>query len=135
MRILLVDDDPDDLFLLEEGLRRQGVQAEFVALHDGDEALARIEEWARQGRLPDLVLMDAKMPRMGGVELFRRLREEPATARIPGVLVSSSLAGAEEEAARAVGLPILRKPMVDSEYQPFVERLSRLVPGLTSGGV
>jgi CheY-like chemotaxis protein len=75
-RILVVDDEPDQRFLLRRIFERAG--HEVSEARDGAAALAAARE-----SLPDLVVTDMMMPVMGGAELIRRLRCEPATAGIP----------------------------------------------------
>jgi len=87
-RILVVDDEPDQRFLLRRIFERAG--HEVTDAGDGAAALRAVRESP-----PDLVVTDIMMPVMGGAELIRRLRCEPATAGIPIVAASgdSHLAG------------------------------------------
>ncbi len=80
-RILVVDDEPDQRFLLRRVFERAGHQV--VEAGDGAAAL----DSARESP-PDLVVTDLMMPVMDGVELIRRLRSEPATAAVPILSVS-----------------------------------------------
>lgn len=84
----MVDDEPDQRFLLRRIFERAG--HEVTDAQNGAAALEAVRESA-----PDLVLTDMMMPVMGGAELIRCLRGEPATARIPVLAVSgdSHLAG------------------------------------------
>ena len=75
-RILVVDDEPDQRFLLRRILQRAG--HEVTEANDGAAALRAVRESA-----PDLVVTDVMMPVMNGVELIRCLRGDPATAHIP----------------------------------------------------
>jgi circadian clock protein KaiC len=75
-RILVVDDEPDERFLLRRMLKRKGY--EVLDASDGAAALAIVRESP-----PDLILTDMMMPVMDGAELIRRLRSDPATAGIP----------------------------------------------------
>jgi CheY-like chemotaxis protein len=75
-RILVVDDEPDQRFLLRRIFERAG--HEVVDAPDGAAALRMARESA-----PDLVVTDMMMPVMDGMELIRRLRAEPSTAHIP----------------------------------------------------
>jgi circadian clock protein KaiC len=75
-RILVVDDEPDERFLLRRLFERAG--HEVTDANDGSAALAAVRESP-----PDLVVTDMMMPVMDGAELIRRLRGDPATAGIP----------------------------------------------------
>jgi CheY-like chemotaxis protein len=90
-RILVVDDEPDQRFLLRRILQRAG--HEVSEANDGAAALRAVEESA-----PDLVVTDVMMPVMNGVELIRCLRRDPATAHIPILAASGDthLAGAAD---------------------------------------
>ena len=81
-RILVVDDDQVNCRIVAEVLREQGHEVFFAA--DGEEALERV----RADR-PDLVISDVVMPKLDGYEVCRRLREDPATALLPIVLLSA----------------------------------------------
>jgi circadian clock protein KaiC len=91
-RILVVDDEPDERFLLRRTLERAGHEVTDAA--DGAAALAIAREL-----LPDLIVTDMRMPVMDGPELIRRLRGEPATADIP-ILAST----ADTDVARAADM-------------------------------
>jgi two-component system, OmpR family, alkaline phosphatase synthesis response regulator PhoP len=80
--VLVVDDDPEILDFLEVALQERGYKV-LVAI-DGD-ALD-----AAQESQPDLILLDLMMPGMDGIEVSRRLREDPATASIPIVVMSAN---------------------------------------------
>ena len=87
-RILVVDDEPDQRFLLRRIFERAG--HEVTEAGDGAAAL-----WMVRQSAPDLLVTDMMMPIMGGLELIRCLRAEPATAHIPILAASadSHLAG------------------------------------------
>jgi CheY-like chemotaxis protein len=91
-RILVVDDEPDQRFLLRRIFERAGHEVSDAA--DGAAALAAVRQSP-----PDLVVTDMMMPVMDGRELIRRLRCEPATARIPILAASGDrrMAGAADE--------------------------------------
>jgi CheY-like chemotaxis protein len=80
-RILVVDDEPDERFLVRRLFERAGHEVQEAG--DGAEALQAV-----RGSCPDLVVTDMMMPVMNGAELIRRLRAEPGTAAIT-ILVSS----------------------------------------------
>ena len=81
-RILLVDDDPSNLFLLEELLLCEGYVPQLAA--SGTEALELATE-----SIPDLILLDVMMPKMDGFEVCRRLRENPQLQAIPVIFLTA----------------------------------------------
>jgi len=116
-RVLVVDDEPNILFALEETVRDLGF--ECIAACDGEDALV-----IARGTLPDLIITDVIMPRLNGFELCERLKADAATRDIPLVMVTvragerdrgqGSLAGADA---------YLTKPFHLTELQEIIDRL------------
>ena len=93
--ILVVEDDPNDLFFLKRAFDLSRAQCLMQAVGDGAEAidyLRGVDDYADRQRypLPVLILMDLKMPRMDGFEFLAWLRREPVLRIIPVVVLSSS---------------------------------------------
>lgn len=109
-RILVVDDEPDQRFLLRRIFERAGHQVSDAC--DGAAALKAVQESP-----PDLVVTDIMMPVMDGVEFIRRLRGDPATAGIPILAASgdTNLAGAADA--------VLEKPYDDHSLVTIVNSL------------
>jgi CheY-like chemotaxis protein len=82
-RILLADDEADIALVARTRLEVNGF--EVVTAADGEEALKRFRE-----SRPDLVLLDLKMPKLGGEEVCRILKSSPDTASVPVILFSAS---------------------------------------------
>lgn len=102
LRVLLVDDNDDHRFLSRRALAALPPERR-VALTlapDGDEALARCRA---PGPLPDLVLLDIKMPRRDGFEVLAALRADPATRGLPVVMFTSSENGGDVARAKSLG--------------------------------
>ena len=101
-RVLVADDDPILHRLLELNFRVAGIEMESVGR--GDDALARVA-----AAPPDVLVLDATMPGIDGHEVFRRLREEAATATLPVVFLSGrapeEFAGYEDDHVRVVTKP------------------------------
>lgn len=101
-KILIIDDEPDILFVLRVTLEAAGF--EVVEAADGESALEVVTDES-----PDLVMTDLMMPVMDGHEVIRRLRSHPATANTPIVIVSAKPAAPGEADA------VIRKPWRNDE--------------------
>ena len=88
--VLVIDDDPDKLILLQFALTRAGYDVRTAA--DGEEGLAAVSSFD-----PDLIVSDIMMPRMNGYELARRIRENPQTRFIPIILQTAAGSRAEDQ--------------------------------------
>jgi response regulator RpfG family c-di-GMP phosphodiesterase len=117
MRILLVDDDPALRALLRTTFEAVDVELE-------EAATAAAAAHAIQRELPDVVVLDVRMPGPDGLDLCRRLKADPRTEGIAVVLLSGS-EGATRELADGVGADgFLRKPFSPLELLAAVERLA-----------
>jgi CheY-like chemotaxis protein len=87
LTVLVVDDDPDDLELILGALRPHLAVAEHQCATDGEEGLALLE---RSDFVPDLILLDLNMPRMGGLDLLAKARRLPKCATTPVVVLTTS---------------------------------------------
>ena len=93
--ILVADDEPLNQCIFEEVLCEE---FELGVVEDGVACLESIER-----RRPDLLLLDIAMPRMDGLEVCRRLREDEKTRQLPIILVSAHAASADRERGLAAG--------------------------------
>jgi two-component system response regulator len=132
LRVLLVEDDPDHVFLVRRALGDlAGVEVAVEVAGDGEQAGQRLARARFEpGGPPQLVLLDLKMPRMGGLELLRRIRADEATRRLPVVVLTSSERQEDrEEALRQGATWFVCKPTdgrrFRSELQQFGDRWAR----------
>ncbi|MBE7521576.1 MAG: response regulator [Burkholderiales bacterium] len=90
--VLLVEDDPDDASLTLRAMRRADVTLRIVHVHDGVSALEYLADTtAVEGaRRPRIVLLDLALPRIGGLEVLRRIRAHGALRMLPVVVLTSS---------------------------------------------
>jgi two-component system, response regulator len=127
--IVLVEDSPDDERLAVRALRQSSVPFVLDVVRDGAEALAYFfgEEGAvAKGTIrgPMLVLLDLKLPKVGGLEVLKRLRADPATRYIPVVVLT--LSDEERDVIESYRLganSYIRKPV---NYDHFMEIISQL---------
>jgi len=107
-RILVVDDNPGDIYLLRKSLKEAGVRCELVTLEDGAQALDFIQQEQASGGVPDLAVFDLNLPRISGVELVAAWRQHPRLNRVPMIAISSAAVVAPP------GNPfVLKDPAVD----------------------
>ena len=95
-RVLIVDDEPEIGRLL--GLILRGAGFEVAAVEDGQAALAHLAASAT-----DLVLLDVIMPELDGFETLRRIRETPATATVPVLMLTANAGAADRTRAESLG--------------------------------
>ena len=93
--ILLIEDNPDDELLTLRALKKNNVTGDVVVARDGVEALdylfAKGEHAGRDTDvMPQLILLDLKLPRIDGLEVLRRLRADERTRLLPVVILTSS---------------------------------------------
>lgn len=93
--ILLVEDNSDDVELTLRAFRKSKVLNEIVVVRDGVEALDYLfgtgtHAGRDQKAMPEVILLDLKLPKLGGLGVLRRLRAEERTRRIPVVVLTSS---------------------------------------------
>jgi two-component system response regulator len=95
VEILLVDDCPEDVELTIRALRRNKIANEIAVAEDGPEALDFLfcrgsYQHRSPASPPKLVLLDLKLPKIGGLEVLREMRGDPKTRTIPVVILTSS---------------------------------------------
>ena len=93
--ILLVEDNPDDEALTLRALKKSNILNEVVVAHDGVEALDYLfAEGSYAGRdmsiMPEVILLDLKLPRIDGLEVLKRIRSDKRTKLLPVVILTSS---------------------------------------------
>jgi CheY-like chemotaxis protein len=125
-RILLVEDNPKDEALTLRALQKHNLQAIVVVTRDGVEALDYLLPSGDRAAqpLPQLVLLDLKLPKLDGLEVLRRLRGHERTRSLPVVILTSS---AEErdilEGYRLGTNSYVRKPIDFAEFTEAVRYL------------
>jgi two-component system, response regulator len=95
VEILLVEDNPSDLALTQRALKKARLANNLHVCRDGEEALNflfgdGLHQPQGSGRLPRVVLLDLKLPKVDGLEVLRRLKADARTRTIPVVMLTSS---------------------------------------------
>ncbi|MFH0953732.1 MAG: response regulator [Verrucomicrobiota bacterium] len=126
--ILLVEDNPDEQVLTERAFRKNGISNQIVVARDGVEAVAYLFGTAGSvvRPLPVVVLLDLKLPKMGGLQVLERLRADERTRRIPVVVLTSSDEDRDYAESRRLGADsYVRKPV---DFNEFTETVRQMWP-------
>jgi two-component system response regulator len=128
-KILIVEDNPDDVELTLLAFKKNNITNEIVVVNDGEKALEYIFCTGRYvsrdpGDLPSVVLLDIKLPKVNGLEVLKKMRSEEQAKLIPVVILTSS----KEEQDVINGYKFgcnsyVRKPV---KFDEFVEAVRQL---------
>lgn len=127
--ILLVEDNPSDAALAMRAFDRNKLLNPIVHVEDGQEALDFLfaeGKYAHRNmeNLPALVLLDLKLPLVDGLEVLRRIRENPITRRVLVVILTTSKEEQDVAASYDLGVnSYIRKPV---DFNQFVEAIKQL---------
>lgn len=118
VKVLVVDDEPDAVELIEFNLKSSGY--EVITAADGEEALKKARHHG-----PDLVLLDLMLPQVDGLQVCKRLRGDPATASLPIIMLTAKTA----EIDRVLGLELGADDYVTKPFSPreLVLRIKNLL--------
>jgi len=120
--ILIVEDDPDDLELIQRALRKARVNNVTAVARDGEEALRLLLDGPdRLESLPLVVFLDIKLPRIDGLEVLTQVRSSTRTKTLPVVILTSS--DEQEDLLRSYDLganSFVRKPIEFAAFQKTV---------------
>jgi len=125
--ILLVEDSPDDVELTLLALRRNNIANEVVVARDGAEALERLHGPPVPGgaaAAPAVVLLDLKLPKLDGLEVLRRIRQDERTRLLPVVVLTSSKEERDLVDSYSLGAnSYVRKPVDFTEFTEAIRQL------------
>lgn len=127
--ILLVEDNPDDVVLTQRALSKSNILNELIVAKDGVEALDYLFGTGKfEGRdtsiLPQVILLDLKMPRMDGLELLQHIRKDERTRLLPVVVLTTSNEEVDRIESYKLGAnSYIRKPV---DFEQFVDAVQKL---------
>ena len=127
--ILLVEDRQDDVDLTLRAFKKSKIVNQVVVARDGEEALDYLFATGAHagrdlGQTPDVVLLDLKLPKIGGHEVLRRIRADERTRRVPVVVLTSSNEDLDIVQSYDLGAnSFVRKPV---DFAQFIEATQQL---------
>jgi two-component system response regulator len=124
-RILLVEDNPNDIEITRRALERGQVKNELTIARDGQEALDILfDRTEGDGSLPGLILLDLNLPKVDGREVLARVKTHPQLKRIPVIVLTTSTR--EEDIVRTYDLGVntfISKPV---RFEDFIKVVSAI---------
>jgi CheY-like chemotaxis protein len=122
IEILLAEDNAEDAEMTLRALKRNNLANKVRWVKDGAEALEYLT--AGNARPPKLVLLDIKMPKVDGIEVLRRLKADPATQRIPVVVMTSS--NEERDVFESYRLGVNSYIVKPVQFDAFMETVAKI---------
>jgi CheY-like chemotaxis protein len=117
-RILVVEDNPDDVGLLRRALKYAGLECALTVVDDGADALALVRQSRLAADAPDLAIIDLNLPKHGGLEVVEEIRANSSLAHLPVVILSSS--SSPRERAMIERLQVLRHIVKPPDLDEFL---------------
>ncbi|HHK67031.1 response regulator [Candidatus Acetothermia bacterium] len=137
MKVLVVEDNPNDVTIIKRAMRKSDVKCELYFASNGAEALDALYqtgEFADTPR-PDLILLDLRLPKVGGLEVLAKVKEDERLRRIPVIVLTES--EREEDMVKAYdsgAASYMTKPVDSKDFERLIQtvqdywRIARISP-------
>ena len=119
VRVLIVEDSPDDVAIAQRAFKASRVANELLVARDGQEA---VDLMLGDGKPPELMLLDIKLPRLDGHEVLQRVRADERLKTLPVIMLSASQR--EEDVLESYRLganSYIQKPVAFGRFQEILE--------------
>jgi CheY-like chemotaxis protein len=130
--ILITDDDDGHAFLIEDSLRRAGVDAPFLRFSDGQEVLDFLTGQTNEPSFGTdqsyLLLLDIRMPKVDGISVLRQIKADPALHKLPVIILTTTDDPRDVEHCHDLGCNVyLQKPVSFDGFTSAMTKLGELV--------
>jgi CheY-like chemotaxis protein len=135
-RITVIEDNEPDVLLLQKALKRTGIEYILTVLIDGECACAYLDSIQKEPEIPDLILLDLNLPRIGGMEVAEHIRRREVLNNVPIVVWSSGSSVSQREALMHYGITkYIVKPTKYADFMDIGDSLKRILssPGAAAG--
>lgn len=127
--VLLVEDNPDDALLAQTALEDTGVIGSVIHSPDGADALDYLfcdgVHRGRENTMPDLVLLDLKLPKLGGLGVLEKIRADERTALLPVIVLTTSAEPGDISNSYRLGAnSYIRKPVDFSHFMDIAKKVA-----------
>lgn len=125
--VLLVDDDPDDVFFLTEAFQQVDSNYAYVEAYDGEAALAILKDMYSRKEQPALIVLDINLPLLSGRELLTILKEDTNYCNIPIVVFTTSSNPFDRQHCQNYQVDLITKPMSHKGFRGLVKYMLRYI--------
>lgn len=126
-RVVLVEDNPADMFLLKRALAEASIPCTLTELGDGEEAIHFLAQKVAGGEPPDLILLDLNTPKRGGSDVLETIQRLKMDRSIKVVVFTSSQSPKDRSMVEEMGALYLMKPADLDEYMKVGEVVRQLL--------
>ena len=126
-QIVLIEDNPADVFLVELALKESGVTYEMTKFRSGHEALRALcppEGTETSAFVPDAILLDLNTPKSDGFQVLIKLKQAPRLAHVPMAVITSSQAPSDKHRTSLQGTRYIQKP---AQLQEFLTTVGQAI--------
>lgn len=123
VEILLVEDNPDDAGLTMRALRKHNLATHLLHVEDGEEALEFLLN-RDDNKLPKLILLDLKMPKVDGLEVLKTIKSHPRKKVVPIVVLTSSKE--ERDILESYELGVNAYIVKPVDFEKFIDAVSKV---------
>jgi chemotaxis family two-component system response regulator Rcp1 len=127
-RVLVVEDNPSDIYLLRLAFQQAGLSCDFTEFEDGAMATAYIRQYVAESIPHHLIILDLNLPRRSGMEVLKELRAHPSFSSVTVAILSSSSSPREQAAIQEFdNVHFFTKPPTLDEFLGLGSELGKLM--------